>query len=100
MDVFLAVSDPVRRGLLEALADGPKPVKSLVDRFPISQPAISRHLRVLRDAGLVETGLPADDGRLRLYRLRPEPMVQLQRWLQLFWQRKLDAFADYAKERR
>src|SRR5579875_3288188 len=99
MDSFAAIADPVRRQLLEALAERPRPVKELVGLVPISQPAVSRHLRVLRAAGVVESFQLDDDARLRLYRLRPEPLAEVREWLQLFWQGKLDAFAAHARER-
>jgi DNA-binding transcriptional ArsR family regulator len=98
MDLFAVLDDPVRRQLMEALAAEPQPVRDLVARFPISQPAISRHLRVLREAGLVETVTLTDDARLRLYRLRPEPLRPLLGWLQQFWQGQLDSFATYVEE--
>jgi DNA-binding transcriptional ArsR family regulator len=98
MDIFAVVDDPVRRGLMEALAAEPQAVKDLVARFPISQPAISRHLRVLREAGLVETMELGGDGRLRVYRLAPEPLRELTGWVESFWQHKLDDFAAYARE--
>jgi DNA-binding transcriptional ArsR family regulator len=99
MDSFAAISDPIRRRLLEVLLEGPRPVKELVELFPISQPAVSRHLRVLRSAGVVESFQLEDDARLRLYRLRPEPLDGVRDWLQLFWQNKLDGFAAHARER-
>jgi DNA-binding transcriptional ArsR family regulator len=98
MDVFVALADPVRRRLLEALVEYPRPVKELVELFPISQPAISRHLRVLREAGIVEAYQLGDDARVRLYRLQPEPFAEVQQWLALLWQQKLDAFAAHARE--
>ena len=99
MDIFVALADPVRRGMLEALVERPRPVKELVDMFTISQPAVSRHLRVLRQAGVVKSFQQRGDARLRLYRLRPQSLVEIQQWLQLFWQSKLDAFASHAEER-
>lgn len=100
MDTFTAVADPVRRRLIEALAAKQRPVKELVELFPISQPAVSRHLRLLREVGIVESVQPSgEDARLRLYRLRPEAFSEIQEWLQIFWQSKLDAFAAHARER-
>ncbi len=98
MDIYAVLGDPTRRGLLDALADGPKPAHELVDSFKLSQPGISKHLRVLREAGLVESHAVAGDGRVRLYSVRPAPLRELQRWLGRFWQGQLDAFAEYARQ--
>ena len=99
MDSYDAIADPVRRRMLEVLADGPRPVRDLVGLFPISQPAVSRHLRVLRAAGVVESFQLDDDARLRLYRLLPQPLNDVREWLEVFWQGKLDSFAMHARER-
>jgi DNA-binding transcriptional ArsR family regulator len=78
MDPFAALADPVRRGLLEALAGGPARVVDLAAVRPISRPAVSRHLRVLGEAGLVE----ADEvGRERHYRLRLAGLAPVTAWL-------------------
>ena len=61
---------------------------------------MSRHLRVLRDVGLVEATLEEDDGRARVYRLRAEPLRALHRWLDTFWGTQLDAFAAHVERRR
>ncbi|RLV57400.1 ArsR family transcriptional regulator [Aeromicrobium phragmitis] len=75
MDVFAAIADPVRRELLVQLSGGPARVVDLAGEHPVSRPAISRHLRVLTDAGLVE----ADErGRERHYRLRTEPLTEVR----------------------
>jgi DNA-binding transcriptional ArsR family regulator len=80
-DVFHAVSDVTRRAILDRLRDGAKPVNELARAFPISRPAISKHLRVLYDANLVTE---RRDGRHRLYRLNPEPLRDLDTWLQQY----------------
>ena len=81
--------------MLDLLAERERPVMELVEAFHISQPSISEHLRVLRDAGLVErTKL----GRQRIYRLRPMPMKELADWVaafQCFWTQRLDALGEY-----
>ncbi|MFD1858431.1 ArsR family transcriptional regulator [Aeromicrobium camelliae] len=75
MDVFDALADPLRRELLTQLSCGPARVVDLADAHPVSRPAISRHLRVLSEAGLVE----ADElGRERHYRLRTEPLAEVR----------------------
>lgn len=76
--VFQALADPVRRRLIERLATAPQPVHLLAAREPISRPAISRHLRVLREAGLVQEHR---QGREHHYRLDPEQLADVQRWL-------------------
>jgi DNA-binding transcriptional ArsR family regulator len=75
---FAALSDPTRRAILARLADGEATVQDLARPFPISQPAISRHLRVLEEAGLIETRI---DGTARPRRLRPDAVAELWDWL-------------------
>ena len=78
VDPFAALGDPVRRGLVTRLASGPARVVDLTAEHPISRPAISRHLRVLSEAGLVEA---EDRGRERHYRLRRDGLAALADWL-------------------
>lgn len=94
-EVFQAIADPTRRALLDLLLESERPVKSLVERFPISQPAISQHLRVLRKAGLVSERRA---GRQRLYRLEGEALAQVADWLahyEEFWKAKLAALGRH-----
>ena len=72
-DVLEVLAEPARRRILDALRDGELPVGALVERLGSSQPLVSKHLRVLRDAGLVEVRA---DGQRRLYRIRPEPLAE------------------------
>jgi len=92
MDAVLqALADPSRRTVLAALKDGPATVSDLARLLPIARPGVSRHLRVLREAGLVEV---EHDAQWRIYRLRPEPMVELDAWLgeyRALWENRLDA---------
>jgi DNA-binding transcriptional ArsR family regulator len=76
-----ALADPVRRAILERLADGEVGAGEIADAFPISRPAISRHLRVLREAGLVTSRVA---GQHRIYRLDRRPLAELDAWLQRF----------------
>jgi DNA-binding transcriptional ArsR family regulator len=95
---FSVLSEPSRRRILDLLREGERPVGDLVDRLGLSQPAVSKHLRVLRDAGLVEV---RPDGQRRLYRLRPEPLVELDVWLapyRALWGRSLDRLGDHLEE--
>jgi DNA-binding transcriptional ArsR family regulator len=99
MDVFDAIADPTRRRMLDLLAARPMPATTLADEFAVSQPAVSRHLRALREAGLVTVSGDRGDGRVRLYSVDPRPLRDIERWLGSFWQDQLDAFADYVRER-
>ncbi|MGC4107616.1 MAG: metalloregulator ArsR/SmtB family transcription factor [Thermomicrobiales bacterium] len=78
MDAFSAIADPIRRDILDLLRLGPCEAGAIATRFPVSRPAISRHLRVLREAGLVNSEL---DGRRRIYRINPEPLHAVDAWL-------------------
>ncbi|MFB2771314.1 ArsR/SmtB family transcription factor [Pelatocladus sp. BLCC-F211] len=97
-DVFVAIADPTRRALLDLLRTGEQPVKQLAEPFAMSLPAISQHLQVLCEAGLVQM---RKAGRQRLYRLNPEPLKQISDWIadyEQFWQEKLDALGNYLEE--
>src|SRR5215813_5881547 len=88
-DVFRAIADPTRRAILDRLRAGPAPVNALADDFQQSRPAISKHLRVLRRAHLVES---TQAGRERLYELQPAPLQRVAGWIEgyrLFWQTSL-----------
>ena len=91
VDVVAALADPTRRRILELLVDGDVPAGELADRFPVSRPAVSRHLRVLREAGLVQVRV---DRQRRLYSLDPTPLAELDEWLAPYrrlWSQRLDA---------
>ncbi|GAA1477159.1 metalloregulator ArsR/SmtB family transcription factor [Nocardioides aestuarii] len=92
MDAALhALADEGRRTLLEALASGPATAGELAALLPIARPGVSRHLRVLREAGLVEV---RQDAQRRIYDLRPEPLGEVEAWLahhQGVWRQRLDA---------
>ncbi|HET6167195.1 MAG TPA: metalloregulator ArsR/SmtB family transcription factor [Marmoricola sp.] len=92
MDAVLhALSDESRRTMLAVLRDHPATVSELADRLPIARPGVSRHLRVLREAGLVEV---EQDAQWRIYRLRAEPMAEVDDWLsdyRVLWHNRLDA---------
>jgi DNA-binding transcriptional ArsR family regulator len=101
VETLTALADPTRRELLALLAGGEVAAGALADRFPVSRPAISRHLRVLREAGLVTT---RTDGRRRLYALDPRPLRKLDEWLEPYrdlWAQRLDALdTEIARGRR
>ena len=88
---FDVIAEPNRRRILDLLLERERPVGDLVHALRVSQPAVSKHLRVLRDAGLVEVRA---DGRRRLYRTRPEPLREIDDWLAPYraqWSARLDA---------
>jgi DNA-binding transcriptional ArsR family regulator len=97
-DVFGALANPVRRRLLEELRDGPRAVNDLVGRFELGRPAISEHLQVLRQAGLVRE---EPRGRQRFYHLEPIPLAQVDDWLHPFeryWRDRMRALSDLLDE--
>ena len=88
---FEVLAEPRRREILDLLRLGERPVGELVERLELSQPAVSKHLKVLRAAGLVEV---RQDAQRRWYRLRPQPLAEIDAWLapyRQFWNTRLDA---------
>ena len=77
-DAFNAVAEPRRREILDALAGGERSVTDLVEQIGVAQPVVSKHLRVLREVGLVQV---RDEGRQRIYRLDPEPLREVYEWV-------------------
>src|SRR5437868_14306698 len=97
-DVFNAIADAHRREILDTLIDGEKPVGAIGDDLSMSQPQVSKHLRVLSEVGLVRCRV---DGRRRLYRLEPARLRPLHDWLGKYEQavnERLDRMGDYLKE--
>lgn len=91
MKALEALADPTRRRIVELLVEGERSAGDLASHFETSRPGISRHLRVLREQGLVHA---RDEGRRRLYSLDLEPFVELDEWLEryrAFWTNRLDA---------
>src|ERR1700677_1219289 len=88
--IFDALGEPVRRRILELLHDGPTPVGRLAERLPVGRPAVSKHLRVLEGAGLIEH---RSVGTRNLYALAPGGMGEAQRWLVRTWDTVLAAYA-------
>ncbi|NBD09926.1 ArsR/SmtB family transcription factor [Corallococcus silvisoli] len=98
-----ALADPTRRGVVDRLRRRPHPAGELAAAFDMSPPAMSRHLRVLRQTGLVEEHADADDARVRVYSLRPEPFSALRGWLdevESCWAEPLDGFKAHAERTR
>jgi DNA-binding transcriptional ArsR family regulator len=84
-----ALGDPTRRAIFELLADGPRPVGEIADELPVTRPAVSQHLKVLKDVGLV---IDRQQGTRRLYQLDPEGVGALRAYLDQFWDRALASF--------
>jgi DNA-binding transcriptional ArsR family regulator len=101
--VLAGLAEPTRRRIVDHLRRGPRRAGQLAEACGTSMPAMSRHLRVLRRCGLVEGGGLEHDARVRLYRLRPEPLAALRAWLQhveAFWSGQLAAFKTHAESTR
>ncbi len=95
---FAVLAEPTRRDILDLLREGERPVGDLVAQLGASQPAVSKHLRVLREAGLVEV---RPDGQRRVYRLRPEPLAEIDAWLapyRALWSGALDQLDRHLEE--
>jgi DNA-binding transcriptional ArsR family regulator len=93
--VLEVIAEPTRRRILDAVRDGERSVGELVQAVGMHQPGVSRHLKILREAGLVEV---RRDAQRRLYRLRPEPLMELDAWLEPYraeWARRLDALEHH-----
>ncbi|MBC8170610.1 MAG: winged helix-turn-helix transcriptional regulator [Anaerolineae bacterium] len=98
MTTFEALADPTRRRILDLLRDQPRLVGELVDLLGMSQPGISKHLRVLREAGLVQV---RQDAQRRWYELRLEPLAEVDHWLASYrhlWAARLDRLDDYLQQ--
>jgi DNA-binding transcriptional ArsR family regulator len=95
-----ALAEPNRQAIFDLLRAGERPVGQLVDELALSQPAVSKHLRLLKDAGLVEARV---DGQRRLYRIRPEPLAELDQWLAGYrdlWSHHLNLLEQHLDRRR
>lgn len=94
-DVFTAIADPTRRAILMRLGAGEQPVTALAEQFEVTLSAISQHIRVLREVGLVDV---RKEGRERIYRLNAAPLQAVAAWVDFyepFWNDRLDALGDY-----
>ena len=95
---FDVLAEPTRRRILDLLRDDERPVNELVSTLNVSQPGVSKHLRVLREAGLVQV---RTDAQRRLYRVRPEPLAEIDEWLAPYrslWAKRLDALERHLDE--
>ena len=97
-DAFNAVAEPRRRDILDVLAAGERPVNDLVELLGLAQPQVSKHLRVLREVGLVTV---RDEGRQRMYRLDGRPLKPIHDWVKSYeesWNERFDALSDVLDE--
>jgi DNA-binding transcriptional ArsR family regulator len=95
---FDVLAEPTRRRILDLLLDSERPVGDLVEHLHVSQPGVSKHLRVLRNAGLVEV---RHDAQRRIYRVRAEPLAEIDAWLAPYrrlWTKRLDALERHLDE--
>ncbi len=95
--VLEVIAEPTRRRILDAVRTGEHSVAELVETVGMHQPGVSRHLKVLRDAGLVDV---RRDAQRRLYRLRPEPLMELDAWLEPYrveWKNRLDSLEQHLR---
>jgi DNA-binding transcriptional ArsR family regulator len=95
---YAALAEPHRRQILDLLREGERSVNELVERLTLSQPGVSKHLKVLREAGLVAARI---DGRRRLYALSPQPLAEVDAWLRPYralWTGRLDALQRHLED--
>jgi DNA-binding transcriptional ArsR family regulator len=98
LTTFDVLAEPTRRRILDLLREAERPVNDLVTSLNVSQPGVSKHLRVLREAGLVEARVEA---QRRVYRVRPEPLAEIDAWLAPYrrlWAQRLDALEQHLDE--
>lgn len=95
VDAWTALGDPTRRAIFERLADRPRAVGELAGTLPVSRPAVSQHLRVLKEAGLV---LDRPAGNRRIYQVDPEGLATLRAELDRFWDKTLDAYKQAVEQ--
>jgi DNA-binding transcriptional ArsR family regulator len=91
-----ALADDTRRAIFELLADGPRPVGELARHVPVTRPAVSQHLKVLKDAGLV---IDRQYGTRRLYQINPDGVAALRTYFDRFWNRALVSFKEAAEQK-
>ena len=98
VSAYAALAEPHRRQILDLLRGGERPAGDLVQSLQLSQPGVSKHLKVLREVGLVAVRAR---GKQRLYALRPEPLAEIDQWLEpyrAFWSQRLDALERHLEE--
>jgi DNA-binding transcriptional ArsR family regulator len=100
MNAFEVLAEPARRRILDLVRDEERSVNELVERLAMSQPAVSKHLRVLRDEGFVEARV---DGQRRMYHVKAEPLAEVEAWLEPYrrlWSERLDRLAQHLETTR
>jgi DNA-binding transcriptional ArsR family regulator len=100
MNAFEVLAEPSRRRILDLVRDDERSVNELVERLAMSQPAVSKHLRVLRDEGFVEARV---DGQRRMYHVKAEPLAEVEAWLEPYrrlWSERLDRLAQHLETTR
>jgi DNA-binding transcriptional ArsR family regulator len=100
--VFQVLADPTRRRVVELLGDGARRAGELAEAAGTTAPVMSRHLRILLESGFVADERVPEDARVRVFRLRPEPVLALQAWLdqvQAHWNEQLGSFKRYVEEK-
>jgi DNA-binding transcriptional ArsR family regulator len=93
--ILTVLGDPTRQAILDLLLEGPQPVGELAARLPVSRPAVSQHLKVLKEVGLV---VDRQDGTRRVYRVDPAGLAPLRAYLDGFWKKAMVAFAEHAEK--
>ena len=93
--ILTALGDPTRQAILDLLLEGPQPVGELAALLPVSRPAVSQHLKVLKEVGLV---VDRQEGTRRVYRVDPAGLAPVRAYLDRFWKKAMVAFAQYAEE--
>lgn len=95
IDALSALGDPTRRAIFERLAEKPLPVGRLSEGLPVTRSAVSQHLKILKEAGLVKD---VSEGTRRIYQLDPRGIAQMREWLDRFWTQALTNFARFVDE--
>jgi len=93
---FRALADDTRRAIIETIAARPLPVHEIAERFAISRPAVSKHLRILAEAGLVRADRR---GKENVYALDPRPLAEVREWIELYWAGRLATLKDLAERK-
>lgn len=94
-DVFQAIADPVRRDIIELLSEQPLSVNSVAEKFDVSRPAISKHLKILKECGIIEIN---QQGRERFCQIQPRELIPAFMWIEQYrklWEDRLDSFEEY-----
>ena len=97
-DVFQAIADPVRRDIIKLLSEEALSINSVAEKFDVSRPAISKHLKILEECGIVNFN---KQGRIRYCQIQPEKLIPAFIWIEQYrnlWEEQLDSFEDYLME--